>query len=172
MNRFFFKFYPISSLSVTDTIHTLKRHFSLCGNSSTAVTALKSHVAALIGGYKQENVHLLWKMSSDRREHSCQQDPGGRAAASVISFPCSVDTASKSKEVNELNQCSRLAAAGGKEQPGAGEGFSAGSWAELPAWPGCVKGQQPMAPWSSPRHLRSLGTKPASSCELSGNGLG
>lgn len=117
-------------------------------------------------------MHLLWKMSSDRKAHSCQQDLGGRAAASVISFPCSMEMASKNKEVNELNQCSRPATAGGKEQPGPGEGFSAGSWAELTAWPGCVRGQQPMAPWSSPRHLRSLRTKPASACELSGNRLG
>lgn len=72
-------------------------------------------------------MHLLWKMNSDRRTHSCQQDLGRGAAVSVISFPCSMEMASKSKEVNELNQHSRLATAGGKEQPGPGEGFSAGS---------------------------------------------
>lgn len=84
-------------------------------------------------------MYLLWKMNSDRRTHSCQQDLGRRAAVSVASFPCSMEMASESKEVNELNQCSRLATAGGKEQPGPGEGFSAGSWAELTAGPGWCK---------------------------------
>lgn len=57
----------------------------------------------------------------------------------MISFPCSMKMTSESKEVNELNQCYGLASAGRKEQSGSGEWFTAGSWAELTAWPGWCK---------------------------------
>ena len=77
-------------------------------------------------------------MNSDRRTHSYQQELRGRAAAFVISFPCSMKMTSKSKEVNQSNRCCRLASAGREEQPGTAEWFSAGSWAELTAWPKVV----------------------------------
>lgn len=77
-------------------------------------------------------------MNTDRRAHSYQQELGRRAAAFAISFPCSMKMTSESKEVNELNQCYRLASAGRKEQSATGEWFTAGSWAELTAWPGVV----------------------------------
>lgn len=77
-------------------------------------------------------------MNSGSRTHSYQQEPERKAEAFVISFPCSMKMTNKSEEVNELNQCYRLASAGRKEQSGAGEWFTAGSWVELTAWPGVV----------------------------------
>lgn len=77
-------------------------------------------------------------MNSGSRTRCYQQEPGRKAAAFVISFTCSMKMTSKSKEVNELNQCYRLASAGRKEQSGTGEWFTAGSWAELTAWPGVM----------------------------------
>lgn len=111
-------------------------------------------------------------MSSEKGAHSCQQDPGGRAAVSVISFPFSMEMASESKEANELNQCSRPATAGRKNSPVLGKGSLQAAGQSSQHGLGGVKGQQPMAPWSSPRHLRSLRTKPASSRQLSGSRLG
>lgn len=66
-------------------------------------------------------------MNVDGRTCSYQQELRGRAVTYVISFPCSVKMTKESKEVNELNQCYRLASAGRKEQSGSGEWFTAGS---------------------------------------------